>query len=201
MTTITEIRVDDEILLRWPTMADVEEIYAIIDSNRVHLERWLPWVENVRSSEAVCGWIEDCVRAQSDGTGTPPLLVYQGAIAGLVETESFDLRRKSCEIGYYLSEHLQGRGIVSRACRRILACVFDSMGMNRVQIRVMPQNTRSMAIPQRLGFVYEGVQRQAQLLHGQFHDFAVFSLLASEWACQSHAVEGTAQTTQQPSQT
>jgi len=41
---------------------------------------------------------------------------------------------------------------------------------------------RSIAIPQRLGFVYEGIQRQAQLLNGQFHDFAVYSMLASEWA-------------------
>ena len=182
MTMVTEIRVDDDILLRWPTMADVEDIFVLIDSNRDHLRRWLEWVEAVRSVEDERRWVEACEKAQSDGTGTPPLLVYRGVIAGSVGAESFDLLRRSCEVGYFISEHLQGRGIVTRACRSILSTVFDTMGMNRVQIRVMPQNTRSLAIPQRLGFVYEGVQRQAQLLHGQFHDFAVYSLLASEWA-------------------
>ena len=181
---MTEIRVDDDILLRWPTIADAEDIFALIDSNRDHLSRWLEWVETVRSVEDERRWIEICARMQSEGTGTPPVLVYQGVTAGSVGTESFDLLRKSCEIGYFLSEHLQGRGIMTRACRSILSFVFDTLGMNRVQIRVMPQNMRSIAIPRRLGFVYEGVQRQAQLLHGQFYDFAVFSLLASEWANQ-----------------
>ena len=189
MTMVTEIRVDDDILLRWPTMADVEDIFALVDSNREHLSRWLPWVETVRSAEDERVWVEACEKAQSDGTGTPPLLVYKGDIAGSVATESFDLLRKSCEVGYFISERLQGCGIVTRACRSVLYSVFDTFGMNRVQIRAMPHNTRSLAIPHRLGFVYEGIQRQAQLLHGQFHDFAVYSLLASEWASQNDSVD------------
>ena len=181
---MTEIRVDDDILLRWPTMADAEDIFALVDSNREHLGRWLPWVETMRSVEDEHRWIETCERVQEEGTGTPPVLVYQGVIAGCVGAERIDSLSKSCEIGYFLSERLQGRGIVTRACRKILSVVFDTLGMNRVQILVIPHNTRSIAIPRRFGFVYEGVQRQAQLLHGQFYDFAVFSLLASEWANQ-----------------
>lgn len=53
--------------------------------------------------------------------------------------------------------------------------------MNRAQIRAMPENSRSIAIPARLGFTYEGIQRQAELLRGKFYDFAVYSMLASEW--------------------
>jgi ribosomal-protein-serine acetyltransferase len=136
----------------------------------------------MRSVEDERRWVEGCMKAQAEGTHTPPLIVYQGALVGCIVAERIDLLRKSCEIGYWLAQDLQGRGIVTRACRGLLTFVFDSLGMNHVQIRVVPENTRSLAIPKRLGFVYEGTQRQAQFLNGQFHDFAVYSMLASEWA-------------------
>ncbi len=53
--------------------------------------------------------------------------------------------------------------------------------MNRVQLRISPGNERSVAIAQRLGFVFEGVSRQSWLVNGQFLDMAVYSVLASEW--------------------
>lgn len=179
---MAEIRVDDDILLRSPTMADAEDIFALVDSNREHLGCWLPWIEAMRSLEDERQWIEGYMKEQAEGTSLAFLIVYQGAIVGVIATESIDLLRKTCESGYFLADSLQGRGIVTRACRGLLSYIFDNLGMNRVQVRIMPHNVRSIAIPQRLGFVYEGIQRQAQLLNGQFYDFAVYSMLASEWA-------------------
>lgn len=179
---MVEIRVDDDILLRWPTMADAEDIFALIDSNREHLGRWVPWVYAIRTVDDERQWVQGRMKAQEEHSGTPPLIIYQDSIVGSVGTDSIDALRKSCEIGYFLAESLQGRGIVTRACSDLLTYIFDTLRMNRVQIRAMPHNKRSIAIPERLGFVYEGVQRQAQLLNGQFHDFAVYSMLASEWA-------------------
>ena len=182
---MVEIRVDDDILLRWPTLADAEDIFAPVDSNREHLGRWLHWVEAVRSVEDERRWVEGYMKEQAEGKNTPPIIVYQGAVVGSIAAESIDLLRKSCEIGYFLAESFQGRGIVTHACRGLLTYVLDTLGMNRVQIRAMPHNIRSIAIPERLGFVYEGIQCQAQLLNGQFHDFAVYSMLASEWVNQT----------------
>jgi ribosomal-protein-serine acetyltransferase len=53
--------------------------------------------------------------------------------------------------------------------------------MNRLQIRAAVDNTRSRAIPERLRFTFEGVQRQAKLLNDDFQDLAVYSMLAAEW--------------------
>ncbi len=49
MSTVETIKVDEEILLRWPSMADAEELFKLIDTNREHLGRWLPWVDAIQS--------------------------------------------------------------------------------------------------------------------------------------------------------
>jgi ribosomal-protein-serine acetyltransferase len=178
---IAEIRVDDDILLRWPTMGDAEELFALIDSNRAYMNRWVPWVNGIRTVDDECRWVEGELKERDEGISVPSLIIYQGTLVGSIGA-TFDPLRKSCDVGYFLAEDIQGRGILTRACRVLLAFLFDNLGMNRVQVRIMPHNVRSIAIPERLGFVYEGIQRQAQLLNGEFHDFSVYSMLASEWA-------------------
>jgi ribosomal-protein-serine acetyltransferase len=43
------------------------------------------------------------------------------------------------------------------------------------------ENEKSCAVPERLGFRREGIERQAEWLYDHFVDHAVYSALASEW--------------------
>ena len=175
------IFVDNETTLRWPAPADAEVLFALVDSNRDYLGRWVPWVEHVHSAGDELRWIEECLKGRSEGTRTPTLVIHSGEIVGSVGVDYIDILRKSSEIGYFIAESHQGRGIVTRACRALLTHLFDYLGMNRAQIRAVPDNLCSIAIPERLGFTYEGIQRQAQPLRGRFYDLAIYSILASEW--------------------
>ena len=42
-------------------------------------------------------------------------------------------------------------------------------------------NTRSRAIPERLGFTQEGIIRQAERFNDHYNDLVVYGMLASEW--------------------
>ena len=53
--------------------------------------------------------------------------------------------------------------------------------MNRVEIHCAAENTRSCAIPKRLGFTQEGILRDAQWLYDRYVDMVVYGLLAREW--------------------
>ncbi len=174
------LRVDNEIVLRWPSAADADELFGLLAANRAHLGRWLPWVESA-TVESERRWIEGRLAAKAQGQASPPLIMYQGALVGCAAIERVELVNKLGEIGYWLAEDFQGRGIVTCACRAVLDYAFCSLGMNRVEIRAALGNQKSRAIPERLGFAFEGAHRQALLLHGQFHDMAVYSILASEW--------------------
>jgi ribosomal-protein-serine acetyltransferase len=178
---VANIHVDDEITLRWPVMADADEMFALVAANRTYLARWLPWAPD-HTLENERQWVEGRMKVKVGGTGSPSLLIYQGSMVGLTGVTSRDPLNKSCTLGYYLAEDFQGCGIVTSACRGVLYHASDTLGMNRVQISVNPANTSSLAIPRRLGFVYEGTMREVEFPNGRFQDSAAYSMLASEWA-------------------
>ena len=68
-----------------------------------------------------------------------------------------------------------------RCCQTVLSRAFAQLDLHRVVIRCAPGNTRSCAIPEKLGFMREGLAREAEWLNGAFVDLNVYSLLSSEW--------------------
>ena len=76
---------------------------------------------------------------------------------------------------------MQGRGIVTKACRTLVTYAFEQYTLNKVEIHCATGNTRSRAIPEKLGFVQEGIIRQAEWLNDHYVDMVVYGMLASEW--------------------
>ena len=174
-------RVDSEILLRRPTLEDAAGLFALVDSNRQYLRRWLPWVDFVASLEDERQWVQ--THLAEDAPEYVLLMIYKGEMVGAVGIRGRGSRSRSGEIGYWIAENMQGRGIVTRSCRVIIDYMFERLNMNRVVIRASADNVRSRGIPHRLGFTFEGIERQSELLYDTFQDWrmAVYSMLASEW--------------------
>jgi ribosomal-protein-serine acetyltransferase len=84
-------------------------------------------------------------------------------------------------IGYYLSKNAEGHGIITRSVQSLLNYAFFQLGLNRVEIRCGVKNIKSRAIPERLGFVKEGINRDGEQLYGRYHDLFIYSMLARDW--------------------
>jgi ribosomal-protein-serine acetyltransferase len=63
----------------------------------------------------------------------------------------------------------------------MLDYLFDELGLHRVEIRCGTGNTRSCAIPERLGFTREGVLRQGEWVNDRWVDLVVWGMLEVEW--------------------
>ena len=178
---MTTIVVDGEILLRRPALEDAESLFALVDSNRQYLRRWLPWVDFVASLEDERRWVQ--THLPEDAPEYVLLMAYKGEVVGAIGIRGRGSRNRHGEIGYWIAEDMQSRGIVTRSCRVLIDYMFERLNMNRVVIRVSVDNVRSRGIPNRLGFTLEGIERQSELLHDTFQDWhmAVYSMLASEW--------------------
>ena len=106
---------------------------------------------------------------------------WTSQLVGVIGFVSFDRKNRRTEIGYWLAAEVQGRGIMTRACRAIVAYAFHELTFNRVEIRCATGNARSASITGRLGFRLEGTLRDAEWLHDHFVDHYVYAMLASEW--------------------
>jgi ribosomal-protein-serine acetyltransferase len=104
-----------------------------------------------------------------------------GALAGVVGYLPIDRVNGVGEIGYWLAEREQGRGVMTACCRFAVRYGFLTLDLNRIQIAAGTENIASRAIPERLGFKFEGILRGRESLYGTFIDHAMYAQLRGEF--------------------
>jgi ribosomal-protein-serine acetyltransferase len=171
----------DELELHLLEETDAEELFALVDDNRAYLREWLPWLDQNTEVEHTRAFLRAVRKQHEDHNGFTCGIRWKGRLVGVVGLHGIDWPNHKTSIGYWIAQPWQGRGMVTRACRALLRHLFDDLGLNRVEIACAPGNARSNAIPQRLGFVREGVLRQNERLYDRRVDNVVYSMLASEW--------------------
>ena len=162
-------------------MDDVDELHRLTQKNLGYLGKWLRRIDSQKSRSDTRDFIRARLRDYEDGAGVFMGVLHRGDLAGIASLGKIREADRSGEIGYWLDEDHQGRGIMTAGVAALTGHALGEMGLNRVEIRVATGNVRSIAVPQRLGFVREGVLRQAEWLHDHFEDLAVYSMLADDW--------------------
>ncbi len=169
--------------------ADVGPLFVLMDRNRLYLREWLGWVDGTVDLADMAAFVERGQQQFAAENGFQAGVWYRGVLAGVIGYHYLDWQHHQTEIGYWLGAEFQGQGVMTRACRVLVDYAICVLRMNRVQIRAAPGNGRSRAIPERLGFVQEGVQLQAEWLYDHFVDLVLYRMLAAEWRCPEHGGE------------
>jgi ribosomal-protein-serine acetyltransferase len=173
-------RLSDRLRLRLLQASDADELFAVIEANRSHLSEYLPWAAG-QTLEGTRAFIELTRKQYADDNGFQMAIVKDGKIVGVVGYHAVNWADRSTKLGYWLAASEQGQGTMTRAVSALIEHAFGVWGLNRVEIGAAPENTRSRAIPIRIGFREEGTLRQAERVGGRYLDTVVYSLLASEW--------------------
>jgi len=84
-------------------------------------------------------------------------------------------------LGYSIDAAHEGRGLMREALEAVLADAFARLALHRVQANVRPDNTRSLALLQRLGFEQEGLARAYLFIDGAWRDHLLTALRAPGW--------------------
>lgn len=176
------IQIDDEIVLRIPNIKDAENFFAVIDRNREYLGEWLDFVPKTTSVEVTRGVIERWQKQADEASSFNYLIEYCGSIIGAGGATRLNQPQNLAELGYWLTEEMQGRGIATRFCRALLHLVFEERKVNRVEVRVAATNMKSRAVVERLGFILEGYLRDTAYFRGEYIDNAVYSILARDYS-------------------
>lgn len=160
---------------------DAETVFAVVDRNREYLRQWLPWVDGSRSPEDIRLFIARAQAQFEAGQGPNVGVWVEGVLAGNVGCHPIDWAHRSCSLGYWIDAAQQGKGTITRCCAAMLDHLFDGLRLHRVEIRCGTGNTRSCAIPERLGFTREGLLRQAEWVNDRWVDLVVWGMLEDQW--------------------
>jgi ribosomal-protein-serine acetyltransferase len=174
-------RLDEESWLKLLTAEDAEQLFALVDSCRPHLRKWLPWVDSTKKVEDSKEFIEGGLQKFAAGSGFEAGIWHKGQLAGVIGLHYIDRVNRKTSIGYWLGEQFQGFGLMTKACKACIDYAFGELKLHRVEIRCAVENKKSRAIPERLGFTNEGTIREAEWLYDHFVDHVVYGMLAREW--------------------
>lgn len=173
--------IDEATSLRVLREDDSAELFALTDANRAFLRRWLPWVDAVTSEEDSRSFLATVTAQRKEARGPTFGVLRGGALAGVVGYLPIDRVNSVGEIGYWLAEREQGRGVMTACCRFVVRYGFLTLDLNRIQIAAGTENVASRAIPERLGFKFEGILRGREKLYDTFIDHAMYAQLRSEF--------------------
>ncbi|WP_423189050.1 GNAT family N-acetyltransferase [Alkalibacterium sp. f15] len=175
-------KVDEEISLKLKENQDSPEIFALIDQSRKHLKQWMTWVDQVQSVEDIDEVTYKHLLEFTEQKAVHFVIQYNGEVAGSVNINDIDWSIKSAEIGYWLGSEYTGKGIMFRTVKSLLDYAFEKLGLHKIEIWAAEGNSKSRSIPERLGFVQEGMRRDNELIDGKYVNMIIYGILEDEWS-------------------
>lgn len=177
-----EIVVDSDIALRRSFDTPAATLHALIQQNIDHLSPWMFWAKPEYDVDGVAAFQESKKKLWNESGEHGYSIYFRDELAGAIGIRGFESPVRAVSLGYWLSAHLQHRGIMTRSVGALIRLAFEEYEMNQVIIRAATENAASRAIPERLGFTETGTERQMTInADGKLMDLVTYSLLQSEW--------------------
>ena len=170
------IEVDKDITLRRLTRENAQEKFDLIVKNHDHLMPWMPWADLYHDDiEVMYTFTDSEIEKFDNGTTFGYDIYYQDQLVGSIDFHEISEGNCRVELGYWVGAEFTGKGIATRAAAAMTKYAFEKLGMNRVAILACTDNTPSINVAKRLGFVEEGILRQYSVLPDGTHDTVVYS--------------------------
>lgn len=166
-------------LLRPFTEEDAVPIAEILQDPEVIRFTFEP--SNELTLERLRSWYASRL-VQSDRLDLAVTDLATGEVLGEVVLHAWDPSARSCTFRTLLGPRGRGRGIGTEATRLIVGYGFERLGLHRISLEVYAHNDRARRVYEKVGFVVEGLRRQAQWREGRWVDETLMSLLEDEWA-------------------
>ncbi len=171
----------DNFYLSKHKLEKADEMFAAIDRDRKRLFEFLPWVPFIKTAEDQKKYIQ-LTHENWQKMASFDFSIY------LKETDQFignigvmriNWITGKVELGYWIIGPFEGKGLITKAVQTMENYLFQS-GFNKIEIRCTKGNERSLVIPKRLGYKYEGTLRDDVFEHSQLKDTLVYSKLKKE---------------------
>lgn len=167
----------DRVTLRPPTVNDVPALMPMFRDPEVARFTGSHQALDERDARA---WYATR-REQDDRLDLAVVERATGSVVGEVVLNAWDADNESCSFRTCFVPTALGRGLGTEATRLIVGYGFEQLAVHRVSLEVFTFNPRARRAYEKVGFVREGVVRDALLWEGERVDAELMSILAPEW--------------------
>jgi RimJ/RimL family protein N-acetyltransferase len=183
MPVFEELR-GERVLVRPYRLEDAQPQFEAVMESRDHLLPWLPFAAQYATLDDSRDFVRRCAAWWMTRERLIVSLwdVASGRfIGGSHLGPNWEV--PSFEIGYWVRASAQGRGYITESTRLLADYAFSAYGARRVFLRCDARNTRSAAVPERLGFVCEARLRSEAIAYdGVLRDTLIYAATPEDWA-------------------
>jgi ribosomal-protein-serine acetyltransferase len=168
-------------------VSDAVALSSLVADNMSHLGHFMPKVVRLNTLEAAQRYLQSVVESNGEGELLEWHIFDGDTLCGAIRLNHIEPENRKVSIGYYIGAGFQGQGLATMSIRAVLRFVFEGLGFNRVQLKCASINLPSQRVAERLGFSWEGLLRQAEMIDGQYVDHFVYGLLREEFEARNPA--------------
>ena len=162
-------------VLRTVRLEDSVALAELIRQNQQFLHGWMPAGDQLPAPDFV-ERILDQYAAGSDWYG---VIEYHDELAGALSINNIRFGVSRCAtLGYWVSQHVNGRGIATEAVRLAAGIAFESYGLHRIDAFTREDNTASQRVLEKNGFHRAGLSRGHHHIGGRWWDMIFFQKIA-----------------------
>ena len=154
-----------------------DDIFNIYNNPEVSSHYALDTFKSVEDAERLIDWYEQKLKERKAIRWG---IAYKNSPVIVGTCGLYSISPDKAKIGYDLNSKYWGMGIMSEALPEIINYAFSDLGINRVEVYIMMENSGSFGFIKKLGFTLEGTLREYEYFKGKHHDMAIFSLLKKE---------------------
>jgi len=152
----------NDFIVRKIEIADAKLLFKMVQNNRARLIDYFPVstgaMHNIDSTKA---YIQDKIKQaeKKESFSFAIICPKESRPIGMLFIKSLDWRIPKAELAYYIDKEYEGKGIVSKALEWLVNYAFNELKINKLFLRVAPDNKGSKRVAEKNGFVVEGILR------------------------------------------
>ncbi|TFW10150.1 GNAT family N-acetyltransferase [Oxalobacteraceae bacterium OM1] len=149
--------------------------------NALHLAPWEPArPPGFTSAEQCADRLRKSLDAYLAGAAVPLAMIDPDSETMIGSVNFSNIVRgvfQACHLGYAIDARHEGEGLMFEAVSAGIDYVFNHLGLHRVMANHLPENHRSAALLQRLGFEREGYAKSYLQIAGVWRDHVLNALI------------------------
>jgi ribosomal-protein-serine acetyltransferase len=171
------------ICLRAYESADADMFAAVVRESVATVGRWMSWCHADFNSEHARDWFAVCDKGREEGTAYEFGIFSEDGkeLLGGAGLNMISKLHNYCNLGYWVRQPVQGRGIASQAAMLLADAGFKQLGFHRIEIVAAEGNVASIAVAKKVGAHLECMARNRLVVGGVPVTAAVHALLPQDW--------------------
>ena len=171
----------DNFIIRPIRNEDSLNYHSLVDQNKVRLSKYFPkTLIATEDLESTTAHILERIRL----TETKEFFTFvifenlSKKIIGTIFLKELDWNIPKGEIGFFIDQSYEGKGIITKSVSLVKKHCFDTLGLNKLYMRIAEENISSKRVAEKNGFEVEGILRKDfKTSEGKLIDLVYYGLL------------------------